>query len=293
MTEVTSPDGLAPLLLLGWSVPVVRQTYTRRDTALYSLSVGLGHDPLDSEQRALVDPWNPALQALPTMALILGYPGFWLGEPSVRERTGLTPADILHAEQSIELHRPLPPEATVLGETTVFALQDKGERGALLHSRRVIRDADSLEPIATLKQAHFLRNCGGCGSHGEWDVELSEPPDPVVHQVELSTRPEQALLYRLNGDANALHVDPGLAQRAGFPRPIFHGMGTVGVVGHALVRALCQYDPDRLTGLRLRMRAPVLPGDTLRIEIGASGAFRAWAVERNTPVIDNGHAIFH
>lgn len=280
-------------LLLDWQVPSARHSYTRRDTALYALSVGVGHDALDAHQRSLVDPWSSSFRALPTMALVLGYPGFWLGDDAVRMRCGITPAQILHAEQIVQLHGSLPVEAEVIGETSVLGLEDKGERGALLHSRRVVRTVSG-KLLATLTQTHFLRGCGGCGSHGQAPDSVPVASEGVPHHViELTTRPEQALLYRLNGDANPLHIDPELAREAGFPRPILHGMGTMGVLGHALVKSLCRNDPDRLATMRLRMKAPVLPGETLRIEIWNSGAFRAQSVERDILVVDSGHATCH
>ncbi len=108
--------------------------------------------------------------------------------------------------------------------------------------------------------------------------------------VDLPTRPEQALYYRLNGDDNPLHADPDVAAKAGFPRPILHGLGTLGVVGHALLRSLCDYEFTRLAGLELRFSAPVFPGETIRTEIWRSGAFRARVVERDVVVVNNGAA---
>ena len=101
---------------------------------------------------------------------------------------------------------------------------------------------------------------------------------------------EQALYYRLNGDFNPLHADPAVAQRAGYPRPILHGLCTLGVCGHALLRTLCGYDPARLASLGLRFSAPVLPGDTVRVEIWNDGSFRARVLERDAIVINNGKA---
>ncbi len=110
---------------------------------------------------------------------------------------------------------------------------------------------------------------------------------------DLPTRPEAALVYRLSGDPNPLHVDPDVAKAAGFPRPILHGLATFGIAGHALLRSLCDYDPARLTGLAGRFSAPVFPGETIRTEIwrdGAVASFRARVVERDIVAINNGRA---
>ena len=112
--------------------------------------------------------------------------------------------------------------------------------------------------------------------------------------LDVATRVDQALLYRLSGDMNPLHVDPVLASRLGFPRPILHGLATWGIAGRALVEAFCGQDPVALKGLRARLSAPVLPGDTLRLEAwrqDRGAAFRLRAVERDVLVLTNGHAV--
>jgi acyl dehydratase len=282
-----------PSRLLQWKVPSVRQRYTRRDTALYALSVGLGHDPLDPRQLSMVDPWNERLAALPSMALVLGYPGFWLGDPKVHAATGIAADQVLHAEQSLELHAPVPAEAEVVGHTRVVGLVDKGAgRSALLYSERTIQHAGDAKRIATCRQVHHLRGAGGFG-----DTGFAAPPAAAIPAGEpdmtadLSTRPEQALLYRLNGDANAIHFDPAVSRRAGFARPLLHGMCTMGLVVHALLRTLVDYDATRMRSLTLRMTAPVLPGDTIRTEVWRNGMFRARVPERDVLVVNNGQLV--
>ena len=112
-------------------------------------------------------------------------------------------------------------------------------------------------------------------------------PDYVV---DLPTRPEQALYYRLNGDDNPLHSDPATAAKARFARPILHGLCTLGVVTHAILRRLADYRAAALRSLDLRFSSPVFPGETIRTEIWRSGAFRARLVERDVIVVNNGFA---
>jgi acyl dehydratase len=280
----------SPLRLLDWEVPDARHAYTRRDTALYALSLGVGRNPLDRRELNWVDPWSPCLEALPSMALILGYPGFWLGEKAVEGSTGVAPWQVLHAEQSVTLERPLPPEGEVVGRTRVTALVDKGpERGSLLYSERQIR-LGSGALLATCRQVHFLRKAGGCGSAG---VPPPQPQRPAMDagplQTKVTTLPQQALLYRLNGDANPMHSDPEIASRAGFPRPILHGMCTAGIAVVAVMQALTDGGAGRVAGFTVRMTSPVLPGDTLGVDIWPDGSFRARAVERDVVTLDGGH----
>jgi acyl dehydratase len=113
-------------------------------------------------------------------------------------------------------------------------------------------------------------------------------PDTVC---DLPTRPEMALLYRWNADMNPLHSDPPSATKAGFPRPILHGLATFGVAGHAILREMCGYDPARFRSISGRFSAPVYPGETIRTEMwrdGTTVSFRARLVERDVIVLNNG-----
>jgi acyl dehydratase len=272
--------------LLNYAIPEVRQRVTQRDAILYALGVGLGQDPLDTRQLDFVD-HHRALKALPSMAVVLGYPGFWLGNPA----TGVDAVKLVHGEQSIELHAPLPVEGEIIGRTKVTGLVDKGAgKGALLFSEKRLTDAGSGTLLAVTRSTTFLRGDGGFGGPaGPVPAPHAMPECAPDFTIDLPTRPEQALLYRLNGDDNPLHADPALAAKAGFPRPILHGLCTFGVVGHALLRGLLSYDAGRLRSMAARFTAPVYPGETIRTEIWNDGSFRARVVERDVIVINNGH----
>jgi len=275
--------------LLDWSLPEVRQTYTVRDSQLYALAVGLGADPVDARQLPFVYEQNPL--ALPMQAVVLGYPGFWMKDPA----TGVDWVRLVHAEQGLRLHRPLPASGDVIGRTRVVGINDKGPgKGAIVYSQRTLHDAASDELIATLDSSTFCRGDGGCGGSDAPPMRLAPTPERAPDAVcELPTLPQQALLYRQCGDFNPLHADPAVARAAGFERPILHGLCTFAVAGHALLRTLCDYDPARLTELQARFSAPVYPGETLRTEIWSDAdavAFRTLAVERNVVVLSHGRA---
>lgn len=278
-----------PERLLNFPIPEVRQTLTKRDSILYALSVGFGQDPLDQRQLDFVD-HQRALAAVPSMAVVLGHPGFWLADPA----TGVDPKSVLHGEQRIELRRPLPVEGHLVGRTRVTGLIDKGRGGAaLMLSEKSVLDAESGELLAVTASTTFLRGGGGFGGpSGPVQPVHAVPDGPPDLWVDLPTRPEQALIYRLNGDDNSLHADPAVAAAAGFPRPILHGLCSFGIVCHALIRALAGYQAGRLKRMSLRFSAPVLPGETIRSEIWKDGSFRARVVERDVVVINNGHAVF-
>lgn len=270
---------------------ITNHRFTRRDTILYALGVGAGQDPGKDELKFV---YEEGLQALPTMAVVLAYPGFWQREPEY----GIDWKRVLHAEQSVLFHAPLPAEGQVRGELTIDHIVDKGAaKGALLYSTRRVFDAADETLLASVRQVSFLRGDGGRGGASEAPVQPHPIPEaePDLRQG-LVSRPEQALIYRLSGDYNPLHVDPAVAADAGLPRPILHGLATYGIAGRALLAALCDNDPSRLARLDCRFTAPVFPGEALELRLWRQGADRAafqlWVPERNALVLNNGLAEF-
>ena len=273
--------------LLNYPIPEVRQTIRWHDVALYNFSIGLGQDPMDERQLDFL--YEPRLKVMPSMPVVLGSPGFWSRNPD----TGIDWVRIVHGEQGLVLHRPLPVEGEIIGRSRVTGLVDRGEgKGALLYSEREVIDARTGERLATLTSTSFLRGDGGFGGpSGPVKQPHPEPERAPDLTLDLATRPEQALVYRLNADLNPLHIDPQVARAAGFPRPILHGLCTFGVVCHALLRTLCDYDTSRFGRMDLRFSSPVFPGETIRTEIWheeGGAAFRARVVERDKVVVSNG-----
>jgi len=275
--------------LMAYPIPEVRRRLTRRDAVFYALSVGFGQQPLDARQLDFVDA-DRALRAVPTQSAVLAHPGFWAADPL----TGIDAVRIVHGEQRIAMHRPLPVEGEVIGRTRITGLVDKGPgRGALMYSQKELVDAATGERLATTRSTTFLRGDGGFGGPvGPVEPPHALPETPPDIVVAMPTRPEQALYYRLNGDDNPLHADPAIAAKAGFPRPILHGLCTLGIVGHALLRALGDYDDGRFRELAMRFSAPVYPGETITVEIWNNGSFRARVAERDVVVVNNGYAAF-
>jgi acyl dehydratase len=275
--------------LLALDIPEVDHAYAEKDAILYALGLGLGQDPTNEDELAFV--YEKKQKALPTFALVLGYTPYWLRNP----KSGVTWNKVVHGEQAFDLHRPVMPKGAVVGRTRVTEVIDKGEgKGALVYSVRQVVDKASGELIATLRQTTFCRADGGFGGPRR-DAPLPHPiperePDLVC---DLPTRPEMALVYRLSGDINPLHAEPDFAKAAGFPRPILHGLATFGVAGHAILKAICGYDPARMTSMAGRFSAPVFPGETIRTEMWRDGSvvsFRAKVVERDVVAINNGRA---
>jgi acyl dehydratase len=272
-----------------WQFQDVRQSYTRRDTMLYALGLGLGADPMDKNQLRFV--YERELSALPTMPVVLGGPGMWVRDPRIK-------ADwkrVLHGEQGLTLFRALPVDGTVIGRTRIASVVDRGaEKGAFVFTERDVIDTASGERVALLQSTSVLRGDGGFGGPtGPAPEPHVLPTTPPELAVDIPTLPQSALIYRLSGDMNPLHADPEIATAAGFPRPILHGLCTFGVAGLALLKSCCGYRPERFKTMRVRFSSPVFPGETIRTEIWRAGttiSFRARVVERDVIVLNNGRA---
>ena len=275
--------------LLALKIPDAEHSYGDKDTMLYALGVGLGHDPTDRAQLDFV--YEKNLKALPTFACLLGYPGFWVRELD----TGIDWVKIVNGEQGVTLHQPLKPAGTVIGKSRIVEVVDKGAgKGALVYTERKVTDKASGALVATVTQTTFARADGGFGGPPRESLPVHPIPERSADLVcDLGTRPEQAMIYRLSADRNPLHVDPEIAKAAGYERPIFHGLGTFGVVGHAVLKSVCGYNPARVRSFGGRFSAPVFPGETIRTEMWRDGdivSFRASVPDRKVVVMNNGRA---
>lgn len=277
-----------------WHSGPVRHTFTTRDTILYALGLGLGSEPMEAPQLRYV--YEKDLVVLPTMAAVLASPGPWMRE---RTELGIDFLRLVHGEQGLTIHQPLPVAGNVIGESRVTRLVDKGEgKGAVMHVEKTLTDADSGDLLATAEQVLFLRGDGGFsgGSGGDAPAPaLPAVPETAPDAVlELPIRPEAALIYRLSGDTNPLHADPAVAAKAGFPKPILHGLATWGNAGRAVVQLFAGDQPARLRGIRARLTSPVYPGETLVFEgwrvTDEEVAFRVRVKERDVVVLNNGRA---
>jgi acyl dehydratase len=279
--------------LINRSFDEIEHTYTEKDTMLYALGVGFGHDPLDEQTLPFV--YEDGLKALPSMSVVLAYPGFWAKEPD----TGIDWVKVLHAGQDIIMHKPLPASGTVVATTRVTDIIDKGaDKGALILSERTVKDKATGDDLCTLRSTTIARGDGGFGGAQVSITKSKQKPYAIPERApdiecDLPTLPQAALIYRLSGDFNPLHASPAVATKAGFKAPILHGLCTFGVAGHAILKACCAYNADRFHEISVRFSSPTYPGETIRTQIWRDGnmvAFRCLSVEREVVVINNGYA---
>jgi len=274
--------------LKGWKFEDSRHEYTEKDAMLYALSLGLGEEPTDPAQLRYV--YEKDLRSFPTLAVIIGYPGFWLRD----ERTGVDWVKTVHGEQRLSILKDLPAAGAVHARHRVTHVVDKGPgRGALVITERRLHDAGTDELLAVASQTSFCRADGGFGTGDASPPALAPLPErPAERTCQLTVSARSALLYRLNGDINPLHADPEVARLAGYPRPILHGLCTYGMAARGLLRI---YGHDRrLSEFNARFSAPVYPGETLQVdcwdEPDGSTRFRATVPERGQMVLSHGYA---
>ena len=273
------------------------RSWDSKDALLYALGVGAGAlDPTGFELDLTTEnSVGIAQRVLPTFTTIVGQGG------GARASLGdFDPAMLVHGEQAIRLHGEIPTQGSVSTTTTVAGMYDKGSAGLVVLESES-RHTASGELAFTNRSALFIRGAGGFGGprNPEGDEESARAAEPLPTRepdevVTYATRPDQALLYRLSGDRNPLHSDPTFAKRAGFDRPILHGLCTYGFTGRALLHTVCSSDPSRFGAMRARFSKPTLPGDTLTVsvwDVGDTdpGAFRfRTETQRGETVIDAG-----
>lgn len=261
---------------------------------LYALGIGFGSDPVDSSDLRFV--YEPGLETFPTMAVCLGYPGAWMADP----RSGITRQKLLHAAQSLVIDRPLPAAGEVIARNRVESVVDRGaDRGGMIYVRRDLHDAVTGDLVSSQVTSLLCRADGGFGGDGkpvgpQLPAAPERRPDGVREQP---TLPQQALLYRLNGDQNPLHADPAVARGAGFERPILHGLCTFGIAARAVAGWFDAVDGHRrLREFHARFTATVYPGETLVFQAWRDGRsrvlFRGLVKESGRVILDNGLADF-
>ncbi len=276
-------------VVLAKQFPSLEHTLTPRDCMIYALGVGVGDRPTDPGDLQFV--YEDGLQVFPAMVNVIAHPGVWVKEPAL----GIEWVRLLHGEQAFTIHQPLQPGQTCVGTYQVTDVVDKGPgKGAMLYLRKSLTDKQSGALVATVTSTYVLRGDGGCGGTTSAAPSLPVTPDrPADDSLSLATLPQAALIYRLSGDGNPIHASPEIARKAGFERPILHGLCTMGVATRALLQACCAGNAARLRSVKLRFSSPVYPGETIRTEFwrdGAQVSFRASSVERNVVVLSHGQA---
>ena len=270
----------------------VTSTWTSADSLLYAVGVGAGQDPMDRSELPFVseNSIDVAQRALPTMPVVLADVTGAFGRIGT-----FNPAMLVHGEQKVVCHREIPAAGEVRSTSEVTAVWDKG-KGAVVEVTTTAVSTEDDQPLFDLVMSVFIRGEGGFGGERGPSGPRNEAPDRAPdHSITYTTRPEQALVYRLSGDRNPLHSDPSFAALAGFDRPILHGLCTYGFTGRALLHSLCGSDPAKFRSIEGRFSSPVFPGEELTVDIWVTGDGQAvyrTRAEGDRVVIDSGACTF-
>ena len=236
----------------------IEVSWNSKDCLLYAVGIGAGTGSLafTTENTNSVDQ-----VVFPTFPVVIGW-----GRGSAMSNIGsFNPALLVHGQQSVTLHRPIPVAGTATLQSEVTAMYDKGKAAVVVSATTALMAG---EPLYTNTASVFIRGEGGWGGErgpsGPQNVPPGRDPD---HQVTYQTSPDQALLYRLSGDRNPLHSDPSFAAMGGFDRPILHGLCTYGFTGRGLLQSLCGDDPTRFHHIEGRFTSPGYPGEALTVSM--------------------------
>lgn len=258
--------------------------YDQNKVILYALGVGAG---ADADDLKFVYENPPGLSVLPTYGVIPPFPALMglLAVPGVEINLLM----LLHGEQYLEIRKQPPVSGKLTTYPKVARIYDKG-KGALIELEAETRD-EAGDVVYYNVFGTFIRGEGGFGGE-KGPAPGNEPPERAPDKVvEMKTLPQQALIYRLSGDINPLHADPGFASMAGYDKPILHGLCTFGHAGRAVLKEYCDNDPERFKSIKVRFSRPMFPGETIVTEMWDMGdgtiVFQAKTAERGEVAISN------
>lgn len=272
---------LDPVRLLGLEFPVRQVNYTDRDTLLYALSLGAG---LCDDLRLVHEDGQ---RVVPSFGQILAFDDSWM------YGAGVDLAKVVHGGLDVRFETPLAASGSAEVRNGIIGLTDKGEgkAGIILQETGLFQAG---RRVLTFRSSLFVRGGGGFGGSVGKQLDVERLPEREADEtVEVTTRKDQALLFRLLGDRNPLHAVPDVARAAGFERPILHGAATFGIACLTVLQRFCAGDPERLSRIAARFSGPLYPGETIVFSFWKTNtglAFSAGTRERGSPLLDGGRA---
>jgi 3-hydroxyacyl-CoA dehydrogenase/3a,7a,12a-trihydroxy-5b-cholest-24-enoyl-CoA hydratase len=290
-TAPVGNENIQPDKLVGAKFDPATLHYNERDLSLYALGIGMAHHgPRDARELQYVyEAAGNGFKAFPTYAVI--FPFGTLTKLTNMEGIKFNPMMLLHGEQTLEVPRPLAPEATITTEGKITHVYDK-IKGAVIVTESISRDEKG-ELVARNEGKVFIRGLGNFGGDRGPSGNINEAPGRAPDAVEEEKTDEnQALIYRLSGDRNPLHADPAMAAMGGFDQPILHGLCFFGFAARHVLKRFADYDAARFKSITVRFARHVFPGETLVTEMWKESEtkilFRCKAKERDEVVITNG-----
>jgi len=266
----------------------VTYSYSEQDSMLYAMAIGMGRDPLNSMELDFVYERLGRLRVVPTQSITVA-------RHNLIYDIGLDLDRLLHCEQTVRIHNPLPVRGSLVANQRVMSVTDKGkERGILIETESSVRLADSNTPLFDLRDLFFAKGDGGVGSFGKINKSTVDMPNREPDIVCFTeSEPWQALLYRTAvGDRSGIHAELGIAQRAGFDRPILHGSCTLAIACREVLINVCNYDVNRFGSFAACYTAVAYPGERFETHIWVTDdivQFRCNVPARHSTVLDCGY----
>lgn len=233
-------------------------SWEKDDVILYHLGLGAGLlDGTDPGELEYI--YEKNLKVLPTFGTI---PVRYSILPYIGKGLDVDPRGILHGDHEIIVHRPLPVEAKIKSEGKISEIYDKGKSAIVVLEME--SKAEGGEPLFTNKMSLYIRGEGGFGGdRGPEDGDDAMPDREPDMVVESPTMPNQAHLYRLNGDKNPMHADPEMARKMKFDKNFLHGLCSYGIACRAAVEGMLDGKVESVASYKVRFAGLVFPGETL------------------------------
>ena len=269
-----------------------KYAYGDREVMLYAYGIGMGADPMDEKELAFVNEavaTPRALKVVPTFASVAAW-GAGPGEMNLNR------VMVVDGERDITFHKPLATAAHITADSTVLDVFDKGkDKGAVIRHKTVLRNEKG-EKLATLVASRFARGDGGFGGPSEGQPEPHKVPSPRAGQDRSISPRARTRRWSIGSAATAIRCtsDPEFAKRAGFPKPILHGMCTYGITCRGILQTYADYDPSAFRQHVARFSSPVYPGETVTMDLWKDGnviSFEAKVKARNVAVIKSGKTV--
>ncbi|KAJ6669702.1 hypothetical protein lerEdw1_000251 [Lerista edwardsae] len=264
-----SSTGFDPTKVIGQKLSSIQYEYTHMQPILYALGVGMSTK--DPDHLKFLFEGSDGFCCLPTFGVIPAQSSMLDGGLSNIPGLNIDFTKVLHGEQYLELYKPLPTSGRLTSEASIADILDKGSGALILLDVSTYSGKDL---VCYNQFSVFVVGAGGFGgkrSSEKAKATVNPPnrrPDVVLSDV---TTVDQAALYRLSGDWNPLHIEPGFAALGGFQKPILHGLCSFGFAARHVLKHFANNDVTKFKAIKVRFAKPVFPGQTLQTEMWKEG----------------------
>jgi len=263
------PKTLVPSQVRGFKFSPFEKTVSSNDLILYALGIGFSQDPMNRAHFKFTYENEDGFQAFPTIPVLLGTQNL-LEFTNCKGIPEFNFMNLLHGEENVEMFAPIKADEKIVAKSHILDVQDKGKNALIIIKSEIKSEKGEMKAI--IHRPLLFRGLGGFGDKGTYKSEFPPAPQRTPdHTATEKTQPNQAILYRLSGDVNPLHIDPDMAAMGGFDKPILHGLCTFGFAMRAAYDKFCNGDPSQVAKTSARFTSHVFPGETLVIDMWKEG----------------------